>query len=662
MNRNRKELNRTWLVEVLNNLKDAEYGENHAEPITIEQIYKFCNPSNLNVRRYRTFSIPKKNGKKREICAPYRTLNNILHFLNILLSKIYEPNVSAMGFVKDRSIVDNARIHVGHNYVFNLDLENFFTSISEARVIARLQYPPFNFSKKLAFTIGGLCAVRKEENGEVKFVLPQGAPTSPLLSNAVCDFLDSKMRKLASKYGTHYSRYADDITFSSMRNVYQEDGDFRKELQAIISKQGFKINKAKTRLQKKNHRQEVTGLTVNSIPNVAHQYIHDLRCILHIWEKYGYADAYSRFYPKYKADKGHVKKGEPILENVIEGKLNYLRMVKDEEDAVYKRLMERYSNLLTRIYYDKQTDKSGKFIYVGSYKIFDFEKKFETKIELRISEKNSIIGYCVLSGKDAFISVSKKTQDWLRNDGKTDVSDGITTIDNPFLASCHMTLCRLNGKNFWLITKDQHKANAPVRLDEKDLIGLLNIWNNEGLEEASTYFDLLSKGKIEELPDKSDKPAEKKEYDITSLTREQINLVFKKLKKKGYRDQEAQIILIRAFADELLKHLLRNAKVGDKDSDITLLTFEDVNWAINHMISLGWSDEESCSIIYKNYAKELVLQLILDNMEQLNDEDESNCSTITIELAVRHLKTKGWTDENVQLIIDHLKQEISKLS
>ena len=135
MGRNSKTQDRTWLVKVLNDLKNAEYGDDQSYPITIEHIYKYCNPSNLKVRRYRTFYIPKKNGKKREISAPYRTLNNILHFLNILLSKMYVPNASAMGFIQNRSIVDNARIHVGHNYVFNMDLEDFFPSISEARFV-----------------------------------------------------------------------------------------------------------------------------------------------------------------------------------------------------------------------------------------------------------------------------------------------------------------------------------------------------------------------------------------------------------------------------------------------------------------------------------------------------------------------------------------------
>lgn len=656
MNINRKKLDRTWLVRILNYLKDAEYGEEKAYPITIEQIYAFCNPNNQNVRRYRTFSIPKKNGQKREISAPYRTLNNILHFLNVLLTKIYEPDISAMGFVKNRSVVDNAKEHVGHNYVFNMDLKDFFTSINEARVVARLQYPPFNFNKKMALTIAGLCSIRKEENGVVKFVLPQGAPTSPLLSNAVCDYLDRQMRRIAKRHGAHYSRYADDITFSSMHNVYQKDGDFMREVQDVIAKQGFTINEAKTRLQKKNHRQEVTGLTVNGKPNVSHQYIHDLRCILHIWEKYGYGDAYTRFYPKYKAEKGHVKKGEPILENVIEGKLNYLRMVKGEEDAVYKRLMERYSKLLTHLFYNKKADKGRDYIFVGSYKMASFEKLFETKIELRISEKNNIIGHCVLFDKETFISVSKKTQEWLRIDGIIIVADGITTLNNPFFSSCYMTLCRQKGKNFWLLTKDIHKMNAPVKLGQQDLPidKLIGIWREKGLDKAAMYFDLLVKKIINNLQEKEEKE-EKNEIDITTFTKERIQRAFQRLKKKGFTDQKALEHITEAYANELLTYLVRKENTNEYRSN-SILTFEQIDWAVSQMVSNGWSEQIARSIIYKVFSWDLI-DLLVGHKDIENNE--TFLLTKGIEIITIHLKSKGWPDKDIELIIDLFKQLIT---
>lgn len=655
MNSNRKKRDQIWLVQGLNILKDSEYGEAKAYPITIEQIIKYCNPSNTSVKRFHTFTIPKKNGKMREISAPHRTLNNILHFLNILLGKIYEPNVSAMGFVPKRCIVDNARMHVGHNYVFNMDLKDFFTSISEARVVARLQCPPFNFNKKLALTIGGLCAIRiEDENGKIRFVLPQGAPTSPLLSNAVCDNLDKKLRGLAKKYGLHYSRYADDITFSSMHNVYQNDGVFIREVQTIISEQGFTINETKTRLQKKNRRQEVTGLTVNSKPNVAHLYIHDLRCILHIWEKFGYEDAYTKFYPKYKAEKGHVKKGEPIMENVIEGKLNYLRMVKGEDDPVYVKLLDRYSSLITHIYYDKETDRSEKYISVMSYDITDFEQLFDTKIQLRVNENGKISANCVLFGEEKSFSVRTKTQEWLQIDGKTKVDEGITILENPFLSSCYIALYRKKGENFWLLTNEKPTENAPVKLnyDAIPLTELIQMWHEKGLDEASKYFDLFSKRKIKDIPKEAQ---EDSEHDITTLTQEQINRTFKWLKKRGYTDRKAHDLLKDKYADDLIKHILDNRKKEDPDYDITKLTFDDIKGAISIMISKGWTDKESEIIIHK-YAGRL-LAMLFRNWKKKNDNSETINQSDILDLLKKHLSVQGWTNDMVQLVIDYYKKK-----
>ncbi len=657
MNKNRKTLNKTWLVKALNLLKDAEFGEEKAWPITIEQINKYCNPSNLEVRRYRTFNIPKKNGKMRVISAPHKTLNNILHFLNILLTNIYEPNGSAMGFVPGRSVVDNAKMHVGHNYVFNLDLKDFFTSINEARVVARLQCPPFNFNRKLALTIGGLCAIRTIcENGDVVFVLPQGAPTSPLLSNAISDNLDRRLRGLAKKYGLHYSRYADDITFSSMRNVYRKDGQFWQDVQSVISDEGFTINETKTRLQKKNRRQEVTGLTVNSKPNVARQYIHDLRCILHIWRQYGYEDAYSRFYPKYKAEKGHVKKGEPILENVIEGKLNYLRMVKGEDDAVYVKLLERYSSLHTHIYHDKETDRSDKFIAVLSYKVSDFEHRLDTKIELIINDDNKISANCVLFGEEKAFSISKKTQDWLIIDGKKNIVNGITKLENPFLSSCYIALYRKKRENFWLLTNEMPDMNAPKKLNQKEipLEDLINLWREKGLDEASKYFDLFTKRKIKVIPKDSQ---EDTEHDITTLTPEQIKRTFIWLKKRGYTDQEAHDLLKEKFADDLIRHIVKSKtdKVDKPEQvfDITVLTPEEIDWAINMMKSKGWSEQECNSIIKQKYAEILLYRFLADRIR--NKEKEENIQIPKqIELVMNHIKTNGWSDEMAHITINYL--------
>lgn len=188
----------------------------------------------------------------------------------------------------------------------------------------------------MANIIAGLCSMRqvkdvidetKEHNNDKKFkyVLPQGSPVSPIITNMICDTLDRRLAGLARRFGLHYSRYADDITFSSMHYVYASNGKFRTELCRLITEQGFTINEDKTRLQKLGARQEVTGIIVSQKLNVTKEYVRDIRSILYIWDRYGYTAAIAQFLPKYTAAKGHVKKGNPDLQNVIDGKLMYLK-------------------------------------------------------------------------------------------------------------------------------------------------------------------------------------------------------------------------------------------------------------------------------------------------------------------------------------------------
>jgi hypothetical protein len=209
-----------------------------------------------------------------------------------------------------------------------------------------LKVKPFEFSDDIARMISGLCTMKVTDGENVKYVLPQGAPTSPTITNIICDKLDHKLAGLAKRFGLNYSRYADDITFSSSHNVYQEESDFRKELQRIITEDGFVINDKKTRLQKRGSRQEVTGVIVCEKANVTKKYVKEIRNLLYIWERYGYDEAVKSFHPRYKAEKGHVKKHNPNLYAVLEGKLLYLKMVKGENDSVYKRLQGKYDHLM----------------------------------------------------------------------------------------------------------------------------------------------------------------------------------------------------------------------------------------------------------------------------------------------------------------------------
>ena len=273
----------------------------------------------MSARRcsYRQFHIPKKTGGTRTITAPDGELKDILRTLSFILSELYVPTYEAMAFIKGRSIVDNARQHLGQNYVLNMDLSDFFTSINAGMVERGLV--GIGVSPLVARDISTICTYPLYEGRRIHNVLPQGAPTSPILSNICSKVLDTRLSGLARRFHLTYTRYADDITFSSNHNVYQPNGEFFKELYRIIEDCHFKVNPNKTRLQKRGARQEVTGLIVAKKPNVNRKYIKNLRAMI---------------------NKIHFNENPAMHDiNVARGKLNFMRMVKGDSDSTYRKLL-----------------------------------------------------------------------------------------------------------------------------------------------------------------------------------------------------------------------------------------------------------------------------------------------------------------------------------
>ncbi len=243
----------------------------------------------------------------------------------------------------------NEKIKIGElNKINESDISDLVELIKTHQQEIINKIPPTT----VANIIAALCCTemtveRKNEFDEwielKKNVLPQGAPTSPIITNIICKRLDIRLTGLAKRFGLKYSRYADDITFSSEHNVYQKEGDFNKELERIILSQGFNIKESKTRLQKEGHRQEVTGLLVNKKVNVQKRYIKQLRTWIYLLEKYDYAQAHQIFLQHYLNDRGNVKKETVRIENVIMGKLEYLKMVRGENSSVYQVLYKRFT-------------------------------------------------------------------------------------------------------------------------------------------------------------------------------------------------------------------------------------------------------------------------------------------------------------------------------
>ena len=345
------------------------------------------------------------------------------------------------------------------DYILNIDLKDFFPSIQQARVWKRLQVPPFNFSQPIASLLAGLCCmkeIREERTNEktAVYVLPQGAPTSPIITNMICDKLDYYLSRLAKRFNMNYTRYADDITFSSMRFVYGKSGKFMSELSRIITRQGFAINESKTRLQRKGARQEVTGIIVSDKLNVTQKYVRDIRNILYIWDRYGYNTAYSKFFPKYKEEKGHIKKGNPDLINVIDGKLMYLKMVKGEEDSVYKRLHTKFCKLTDKQTIAEKTNSRG-VTYMETISVLDFEKKNSTTLTFAISEKGHHYAFFMINGNKILVSVNKSL-----------TIEEEQNKDNLAISSCRGK----DEKPFWLIhRKDKVMIPPPPTIDVDEL-------------------------------------------------------------------------------------------------------------------------------------------------------------------------------------------------
>lgn len=330
---------------------------------------------------YQHFEILKKNGSSRNIYAPKPSLKKIQTLLKELLEEVFKPHNAATAFVKNRGVVFNAKQHVGKAAVFNIDLENFFGTIHFGRVFGLLTSPPYSLQTETAKLIANLCCY----NG----VLPQGAPTSPIISNMICKSFDRDLSLLAKTNRAFYTRYADDITFSFSNISYQEIFTDEKEpsqtLKTTIEKHGFTINKSKTRLQYKTERQVVTGLKVNRKVNLDRRYIRTTRAMLHSL-RLDPDSAREKF-------KATTPESEAFFDNVVHGRISYIGMIKGRHSSVFQNLalnfnslgLERKFRLLAepknKINFDS-VYRAHKGLLNNSIMIVDFEGYSESDTEI----------------------------------------------------------------------------------------------------------------------------------------------------------------------------------------------------------------------------------------------------------------------------------------
>ena len=246
---------------------------------------------------YVRFTAPKKSGGLRELAAPHRDLAHCQRWiLQNILAKVPVHEL-AHGFVPGRSTVSNAGRHVGQAVVVNVDLTDFFPTISFRRVkgvFQQLGYSP------AAATLLALLATeaprRAVQYGGVTYhaatgqrALPQGACTSPALSNLVARRLDARLSGVAAKLGWAYSRYADDLTFSAPAEAAHLAGYLLARVRHIAADEGFAVNEKKTRVLRQNASQRVTGIVVNRRSGVPRRMVRRIRAILHRAKRVGLA-------------------------------------------------------------------------------------------------------------------------------------------------------------------------------------------------------------------------------------------------------------------------------------------------------------------------------------------------------------------------------------
>ena len=283
---------------------------------------------------YIRFTVPKRSGGTRALFAPHKQLAGVQEwiFTNILGKAPTHP--AAHGFVAGRSTVSNATPHVGKDVLVNADLTDFFPSVTFGRVRGVFQL--LGYSPAVATILALLCTEsprrQVEYAGKPYHVatgpraLPQGACTSPALSNLVARRMDSRLNGIASKLGFTYTRYADDLSFSASGEPLKKIGYLLARVRHIAEDEGFAVNEKKTRVLRQSAAQNVTGIIVNRRLGVPRDEVRRLRAILHRAGKEGLAAQNSENHPHF--------------EMWVEGMLAYISMVNPTQAAPLRTAFE----------------------------------------------------------------------------------------------------------------------------------------------------------------------------------------------------------------------------------------------------------------------------------------------------------------------------------
>jgi len=403
-------------------------------------------------KRYTQFTIPKRKGGSRTILAPKDDLKSIQRRLLVFLEDKIDIRASAHGFRRDRSIASNAEHHQQKRWVFNIDLKDFFPSLNFGRVYGTFRAAPFGASEKIAVILAQICCYKNST--------PQGAPTSPLLSNIICRKLDRELWHLARRNHCAFTRYADDITFSKRDGQFpieiatrNDSGELHpsKELLEIIHSNGFELNPNKINLYKNKGRQTVTGLVVNEKINVHRQFIKNLRALIHDWKLHGKETAEARHHEKYYPVKNPLCKKPPI-DKIIEGKLNFLQMIRGKEDPVRRKIQALYAQVKPE--YFKTIKKENNTLKQRDFFICHAS---EDKVDFVEPLVNEILAQGLSVWYDEYeIKLGDSIPEKI-NEGLTNTKYGIIVISKSFLQKKYWTEKEMSTlQTIEEITKEPH--------------------------------------------------------------------------------------------------------------------------------------------------------------------------------------------------------------
>lgn len=239
---------------------------------SVNQLIEIFELGGVDLEAYHEFQISKED-KTRVIMAPSKPLKLRQRYILDYFLKCEKIPDCVHGFTESRSIVTNAACHVNKKQIGCLDIKDFFPSISDSMV--KLVFEDFGYSEEVADVFTRLCTFKNQ--------VPQGAPTSPMISNLVFKPIDEEIVNYANNAGIIYSRYADDITISSDEDI----SPHMKEIESIIFKHGFVINADKTHVMKDNYRKIVTGLVVSDRVRVPKVYKRRMRQELYYCKQFG---------------------------------------------------------------------------------------------------------------------------------------------------------------------------------------------------------------------------------------------------------------------------------------------------------------------------------------------------------------------------------------